>query len=63
VSTKERFKAMWSMFVAEIGHLETTKANHEDVKAAIQLALVYEGIRLLKLLGKDVPNFDHYFQG
>lgn len=36
---EERLGAMWTMLVMETEHLKTTKANAEDIQAAIQLAL------------------------
>lgn len=42
VAIKERFKAMWDLFVMEIGHLETSKASGEDVQQAIQMAFLYD---------------------
>lgn len=38
-SVEERLQAMWNMLVMETEHLETTKANPEDVQEAIQLAM------------------------
>lgn len=38
-SVDERLQAMWNMLVMETEHLETTKANAEDVQEAIQLAM------------------------
>ena len=51
-SVEERLQAMWKMLVMEVEHLETTKADAEDISEAIQLTL----------LGEDVPNFAYYFQ-
>jgi len=42
VSTEERLKAMWELFKMEFGHIDTTKASHEDVQRAIQLAFLYD---------------------
>jgi hypothetical protein len=39
VSVEERLQAMWHLLVMETEHLETTKANPEDVQEAIQLAM------------------------
>jgi hypothetical protein len=60
---------MWSRFVTEIGHLEATKASQEDVRTAIQLALVYDWQRrddvkrerFVKLIGNAVKS-DKEFQ-
>jgi hypothetical protein len=38
-SIEERLQAMWHMLVMETEHLETTKANAEDIEEAIQLAM------------------------
>lgn len=38
-SVEERLEAMWKMLVLETEHLETTKANAEDIEEAIQLAM------------------------
>jgi hypothetical protein len=38
-SVEERLQAMWKMLVMETEHLETTKANAEDIQEAIQLAM------------------------
>jgi hypothetical protein len=38
-SVDERLQATWNMLVMETEHLETTKANTEDVQEAIQLAM------------------------
>jgi hypothetical protein len=42
VSTKERVIKMWDLLKSEFEHVETTKASHEDVQKAIQLAFVYD---------------------
>ena len=42
VSIAERFKAMWNLFVMEIGHLQKSKASSEDVQQAIQMAFIYD---------------------
>jgi hypothetical protein len=39
ISMRERLKAMWDLLVMEIEHLESTKADVEDMREAIQLAL------------------------
>jgi hypothetical protein len=41
-SAKERVEALWDLFKQEFRHVETTKASHEDVQKAIQLAFVYD---------------------
>jgi hypothetical protein len=41
-STKERITKMWEMVKSEFEHVETTKADHEDVQRAIQLAFAYD---------------------
>jgi hypothetical protein len=41
-STTERITAMWEMIKTEFKHVEKTKANHEDVQKAIQLAIWYD---------------------
>src|SRR6266478_1398466 len=38
-SIEERMQAMWKMLVMETEHLETTKANAEDIAEAMQLAM------------------------
>ncbi len=38
-SIEERFQAMWKMLVMEFEHLESTKADTEDIAEAIQLAM------------------------
>jgi len=38
-SVDERLRGMWDMLVMEVKHLETTKADAEDVAEAIQLAM------------------------
>jgi len=39
VSVEERLQAIWHMLVMETDHLESTKADVEDVQEAIQLAM------------------------
>src|SRR5450755_2815888 len=39
VSVEERLQAIWKMLVMEVEHLETTKADAEDIAEAIQLAI------------------------
>ena len=41
-SGAERIKAMWDMLRAEFEHVEATKASHEDVQKACQLAIWYD---------------------
>jgi hypothetical protein len=42
VSAKERCRAMFDLFLMEIGHLESSKASREDVQRSIQMAFVYD---------------------
>jgi hypothetical protein len=42
VSVKERVNAMWSLVCAEFKHVESTKASHEDVRTAIQIAFLHD---------------------
>src|ERR1017187_8201926 len=42
LSTKDRIKGLWELFNIEFSHIEETKASHEDVQKAIQLAFVYD---------------------
>jgi hypothetical protein len=37
-SIRERVEAMWDMLVMEVEHLESTKADVEDIQEAIQFA-------------------------
>ena len=39
ISVAERIMAMWEMIKGEFKHVEKTKANHDDVQRAIQLAI------------------------
>ena len=41
-SATERFTAMWELVKGEFNQVETTKASHEDVQKAIQLAIWYD---------------------
>jgi hypothetical protein len=41
-SAAEQVEAMWELIKGEFGHVETTKASHEDVQKAIQLAIWYD---------------------
>jgi hypothetical protein len=41
-STAERITAMWELIRTEFEHVEKTKANHEDLQRAIQLAIWYD---------------------
>jgi hypothetical protein len=41
-SAAERSKAMWELVTSEFRHVETTKASHEDVQKAIQLAIWFD---------------------
>lgn len=63
-SVDERLQAMWNMLVMETDHLETTKANAEDVQEAIQLAMRRDAEefndkkreRYVKLIGNAVKS-------
>lgn len=64
LSVEERLQAMWNMLVMETQHLETTKANAEDIEEAIQLALRHDAEefndkkreRYVKLIGNALRN-------
>jgi hypothetical protein len=42
ISVAERTAAMWEMIKSEFKHVERTKASHDDVQRAIQLAIWYD---------------------
>jgi len=66
-SVDERLQAMWNMLVMETEHLETTKANGEDVQEAIQLAMRRDAEefndrkreRYVKLIGNALRSETH----
>jgi hypothetical protein len=41
-SATERINVLWEMVKGEFSHVDTTKASHEDVQKAIQLAFWYD---------------------
>jgi len=41
-SAAERVEAMWELIKGEFRHVEATKASHDDVQKAIQLAIWYD---------------------
>lgn len=41
-SGAERVEEMWELIKREFRHVETTKASHEDIQKAIQLAIWYD---------------------
>jgi hypothetical protein len=61
-SATERVEAMWELIKGEFRHVETTKASHDDVQKAIQLAIWYDRHerddqkreRYVKLIGNAV---------
>ncbi len=63
-SIEERMQAMWKMLVMETEHLETTKANAEDIAEAMQLAMRRDAEefndkkreRYVKLIGNALRN-------
>jgi hypothetical protein len=63
-SGQERVRAMFELFKAEFQHVEKTKADHEDVQKAAQLAVWYDRherddakrARYLKLIGSALKN-------
>lgn len=63
-SVEERLQAMWKMLVMEVEHLDTTKADAEDIAEAIQLALRRDAEefndkkreRYVKLIGNALRN-------
>jgi hypothetical protein len=42
VSREERFKTLWELLKMEFSHIDSTKASHDDVQKAIQLAFLYD---------------------
>jgi len=48
---QERVRAMFELFKAEFQHVEKTKASHEDVQKAVQLAVWYDRARYAKVIG------------
>jgi hypothetical protein len=66
-SATERVTAMWEMIKAEFDHIEKTKAGHDDVQKAIQLAIWYDRHerddkkreRYSKLIGNALRSDDH----
>jgi hypothetical protein len=66
-STKERVTKMWEMVKSEFEHVEITKADHEDVQRAIQLAFAYDWRerndkkreRYVKLIGNALRSEEH----
>lgn len=65
-SGAERVKAMWDRIRDEFSYVETTKASHEDVQKAIQLAIWYDRHepdddkreRYVKLIGNALRSND-----
>jgi len=63
-SGQERVRAMFELFKGEFHHVETTKASHEDVQKAIQLAIWYDRherddakrARYVKLIGSALKS-------
>jgi hypothetical protein len=62
VTTQERLDALWGLFEMQFKHLETTKANKDDLVRAMQLTFVYDWQhrddtlreRCVKLIGNAV---------